>query len=103
MSNRELRRVQEKSRAAAQKQRAAAQKKKAADRKRGERKGIIKTIRQFLREVRAEMKKVIWPSSKEVTNYTMVVLVTVAVVSAFLLTLDYALKHLFHLITTGLF
>lgn len=103
MVNRELRRAQEKTKASAQKQRMAAQKKKAADKKRGEKKGVWKTITQFFKDVRIEMKKVIWPSREEVTNYTAVVLITVAVVSTFLLMIDYALTQLLQLITKGLF
>ena len=103
MVNRELRRAQEKTRATAQKQRMAAQKKKAADKKKGEKKGVWKTITQFLKDVRIEMKKVIWPSRDEVTNYTAVVLITVAVVASYLLVLDYILTNLLQLITKGLF
>ncbi len=36
-------------------------------------------IPQFLREVRGELKKVAWPNRKEVTSYTIVVLVTTLV------------------------
>jgi preprotein translocase subunit SecE len=102
MVNRELRRSQEKTKATAQKQRVAAQKKKTAEKKKGEKKGAWKTITQFLKDVRIEMKKVIWPNRDEVTNYTAVVLVTVAVVSTFLLVLDYILTHLLQLITKAL-
>lgn len=35
-----------------------------------------KRIRPFLREVKAEVKKVTWPSRDEVTNTTIVVIVT---------------------------
>lgn len=103
MVNRELRRAQEKTRASAQKQRMAAQKKKTADKKKGDKKGVWKTITQFLKDVRIEMKKVIWPSREEVTNYTAVVLITVAVVSTYLLALDYVLTQLLQLITKRLF
>jgi len=34
------------------------------------------TVSQFLTEVRAEMKKVTWPTRDEVVSYTIVVLVT---------------------------
>ncbi|MFP4310909.1 MAG: preprotein translocase subunit SecE [Nitriliruptoraceae bacterium] len=32
--------------------------------------------KQFLREVRSELRKVVWPNRKEITSYTIVVLVT---------------------------
>lgn len=103
MPSRELRRIQEKSRASAQKQRAAAQRRKASQRKRGEKKGIVKTVIQFLKDVRIEMKKVIWPSRDEVINYTIVVLISVAICSTFILVLDFGLGKLLQLITTSLF
>jgi preprotein translocase subunit SecE len=98
MLNRELRRVQERSKQSAQKQRQVAQRKKAAEKKKAEKKGIWKTITQFLRDVRIEMKKVIWPSRPEVINYTLVVLITVAVVASYILVLDVVLLRLLNLV-----
>jgi preprotein translocase subunit SecE len=98
MLNRELRRVQERSKQSAQKQRQVAQRKKAAEKKKAEKKGIWKTITQFLRDVRIEMKKVIWPSRPEVINYTLVVLITVAVVTSYILVLDVVLLRLLNLV-----
>jgi preprotein translocase subunit SecE len=45
--------------------------------------------RQFLREVRAELKKVAWPTRGEVATYTVVVLVSVTFVTLFVFGLDY--------------
>ena len=98
MLNRELRRTQERSQQSAQKQRQVTQRKKAAEKKKAEKKGIWKTVVQFLRDVRIEMKKVIWPSRQEVINYTVVVLVTVTVVSTFILLMDLVLSRLLQLI-----
>lgn len=98
MLNRELRRVQERGKQSAQKQRQVAQRKKAAEKKKAERKGVWKTITQFLGDVRIEMKKVIWPSRKEVINYTWVVVITVSVVGTFIFVLDLILSKLLHLI-----
>ena len=44
--------------------------------------------RQFLREVRGELKRVQWPSRKEVASYSVIVLVTVMVVGALIFGLD---------------
>ncbi|MCK8828591.1 preprotein translocase subunit SecE [Natroniella acetigena] len=41
-------------------------------------------IKKFLREVKAELKKVNWPSKQEMVSYTMVVIVTVLLVSVFI-------------------
>jgi preprotein translocase subunit SecE len=44
--------------------------------------------RQFLKEVRLELKKVDWPTRKELGTYTVVVLATVIVLTAFVFALD---------------
>ncbi len=48
---------------------------------------------QFLREVRNELKKVVWPSKKQTISSTSVVLILVAIVSAYLGVVDYILSH----------
>jgi preprotein translocase subunit SecE len=45
--------------------------------------------RQFLREVRTELKKVAWPTRGEVITYTVVVLVSVTFVTFYVFGLDY--------------
>ena len=50
--------------------------------------------RQFLREVRAELRKVVWPTREEVRNYSIIVLVTVVLFTAFVATLDWGLGSL---------
>jgi preprotein translocase subunit SecE len=50
--------------------------------------------RQFLREVRGEMKRVAWPSHKEVASYSVVVLVTVTILMAVVLAMDSAFAWL---------
>ena len=45
---------------------------------------------QFLREVRAELRKVAWPTRGEVINYSTVVLVTLIILGALILVLDLA-------------
>jgi preprotein translocase subunit SecE len=44
---------------------------------------------QFLREVRGELRKVAWPTRSEVVHYTIIVLITIAVMTAFVGVLDY--------------
>ena len=48
------------------------------------------TPRQYLREVRGELRKVAWPTRAEVTRYSVIVLITVVVLGAFIFLLDYA-------------
>jgi preprotein translocase subunit SecE len=45
--------------------------------------------REFLREVRAELRKVAWPTKEEVRNYSIIVLITVIVMTALVALLDY--------------
>ena len=45
--------------------------------------------RQFLKEVRQELKKVNWPTRQELMAYTVVVLVSVVVLTSFVFGLDY--------------
>ena len=44
--------------------------------------------RQFLKEVRQELNKVDWPTRKELSTYTVVVLATVIVLTTFVFFLD---------------
>ena len=46
---------------------------------------------QFLAEVRAELRKVAWPSRAEVINYSLVVLATLTVLTAVIGALDFGL------------
>ncbi|MBM4719223.1 preprotein translocase subunit SecE [Rhodococcus hoagii] len=57
-----------------------------ADKPRSE--NIFKRIRRFLREVVAELRKVIWPNRKQMITYTSVVLVFVAFMVTFISLLD---------------
>jgi len=45
-------------------------------------------VRQFLKEVRQELKKVLWPTRRELITYTIVVLVTVVVLTTYVFGLD---------------
>jgi preprotein translocase subunit SecE len=48
---------------------------------------------QFLREVRSEMRKVAWPNRKEVSSYTVVVLVTTLVLVAIVWGMDEVIRR----------
>jgi preprotein translocase subunit SecE len=50
--------------------------------------GISSRLGRFIREIVAELKKVIWPSRKELLTYTTVVVVFVAVILAIVGLLD---------------
>jgi preprotein translocase subunit SecE len=53
--------------------------------------GFISRIGRFLREVVAELRKVIWPTRKQMITYTSVVLVFLAVMVALIWAFDFAL------------
>ena len=56
--------------------------------------------RQFLKEVRLELKKVIWPTRKELVGYTIVVLVAVVFLTSLVFGLDLGFsKSLLRIIT----
>jgi preprotein translocase subunit SecE len=50
--------------------------------------GLIARLSRFLREVIAELSKVIWPTRKELVTYTIVVIVFVSVMTAMVTGLD---------------
>ena len=49
---------------------------------------------QFLREVRLELKKVDWPTRKELISYSIVVLVTITVLTSFVFAIDWVFAKL---------
>ena len=54
--------------------------------------------RQYLREVRGELRKVAWPTRAEVARYSVIVLITVVVLTTFIFLLDWAFgKFVFYL------
>jgi len=59
---------------------------------------MFKRLIKFLREVKLELKKVSWPSRKEISGSTGVVIVTVIIVAVYLGILDFILQHLMLLI-----
>jgi preprotein translocase subunit SecE len=64
--------------------------------------GFFGRIAQFLRDVRAEMRRVSWPSPKEVKNTTIITLVAVVFFSVYLFAVDrlwaFLLTQLNHLL-----
>lgn len=55
-------------------------------------------ISTYLKGVRAELKKVNWPTKKELSNYTVVVFVTTAALTIVIWGLDLVFKNLLTLI-----
>lgn len=55
-------------------------------------------IKSYFKGVKAELKKVNWPTKKELTNYTIVVLATVFVMTVVIWGLDVIFQNLVGLI-----
>ena len=58
------------------------------------RSGPVARLSQFVRDVRAELKRVSWPSAKEVKNTTIITLVAVVFFATYLFAVDQALSRL---------
>jgi preprotein translocase subunit SecE len=69
---------------------APAVRQKAASRASG---GPIARLSRFIREVVAELGKVIWPTRKELVTYTIVVIVFVSIMVALVAGLDIAFSQ----------
>jgi preprotein translocase subunit SecE len=68
----------------------AARKRPAPQAPRPEAKESRTTPAQFIREVRGELRKVAWPSRPETINYSIIVLVAVVILTAYIASLDFA-------------
>ncbi len=55
---------------------------------------MFKKLFKFLREVKVELKKVVWPNRTEISGSTGVVIITVLVVALYLGILDYILQKI---------
>jgi preprotein translocase subunit SecE len=53
------------------------------------RQGLFARIGQFLRDTRSEMKRVSWPTAKEVKNTTLITLVAVVFFAVYLFAVDH--------------
>lgn len=62
---------------------------------------VVEDFIKFLKSVRAEMKRVTWPSGKEVRVATIVVLITLLVVTGYIAVVNYVLNLIFKLNPTG--
>ncbi len=57
-------------------------------------------LARFWRETVAELRKVVWPTREQAINLTLIVVVTVVAMSAFLGAVDYILTQIVRLIVT---
>ncbi|MFF2199045.1 preprotein translocase subunit SecE [Streptomyces sp. NPDC058145] len=56
-------------------------------------KGPLKRLAIFYRQIIAELRKVVWPTRNQLTSYTTVVIFFVAIMIALVTVIDYGLNH----------
>ncbi len=61
---------------------------------------IFSRTTEFFREVKVELRKVVWPTRKQTTGTTVVVIIFVFIVAAFLGVFDYSLSKLVQVVLT---
>ncbi|MFF3909262.1 preprotein translocase subunit SecE [Streptomyces sp. NPDC001848] len=68
-------------------------KKKARKGGKRAKKGPLKRLALFYRQIIAELRKVVWPTRNQLTSYTTVVIFFVAIMIAVVTLIDYGLSH----------
>lgn len=61
---------------------------KAKDKDKNKKPGLFARIKKYFSSVRSEMKRVVWPSKKELINYSVTVCVSLIVVGVVIALLD---------------
>ncbi|MEV5431154.1 preprotein translocase subunit SecE [Streptomyces sp. NPDC052701] len=56
-------------------------------------KGPLKRLALFYRQIIAELRKVVWPTRSQLTTYTTVVIIFVVIMIALVTVIDYGLGH----------
>jgi preprotein translocase subunit SecE len=88
--NRQMKRAQRRQGTPVERAQAVASTRRAAAQEKRKRAGA----RQFLKEVRQELKKVNWPTRQELFAYTIVVLVSVTVLTSFVFGMDFVFSKM---------
>lgn len=58
------------------------------------REGLVGRLSQFIRDIRGELKRVSWPSPREVKNTTIITLIAVIFFACYLFAVDQALARM---------
>ena len=99
MTNRQIRRLQEAEERRRKKEQAGqsrAQRKAASMQNRapeGERKSFFARVREYLHEVRVELRKVTWPTQEQMVAFTTVTLITTVVLTGVIFGFDVIAKE----------
>lgn len=59
----------------------------------------VERVRKFFKELKSEIKKIVWPTRQQVINNTGVVIACVLLVGAFIWILDFVLRHIIELVS----
>ena len=59
-----------------------------------------KKVTKFFKEIRVELKKVIWPTRKQLVNYTITVLLTCLIVGTVIWVVDFGLAKIVGIMLT---
>lgn len=65
--------------------------------KKGKKPGFFKRIGRYFKDLKNELKKVIWPTKKRVFHSTIVVIITIVLVCIFVVVLDFIFNGLISL------
>lgn len=65
-------------------------------------KSLFRHVFDYFKELKNELKKVVWPGKKKVFSGTMVVIVTVIVIALFVVLADFAFHNLLKLLLGSL-
>lgn len=71
---------------------------KANGKKADKKPGLIKRTGRFFKDLKSEYKKIVWPTKKQVLNNTIVVILVVVILGAFIAGLDTLLTFLVNLV-----
>lgn len=67
-----------------------------------EKKGIFRRVFNYFKELKSELKKVVWPGKKKLFSGTMIVIITVIVIALFVVLADFAFHNLLKLLLGSL-
>lgn len=94
----ESKKVSKKELKAQQKAEIAKEKQDRKAAKKAKRVGLWKRIRGYFKDLKSELKKVVWPTRSRVFRGTIVVITMVVVVAVFVMALDFGFNHLIALL-----
>ncbi len=63
--------------------------------------GFFAKVKRYFRDMKGELKKVVWPDKKQVVNNTGIVIVTLIIAAAIICGFDFAITQLVSLFFIG--